>query len=288
MGCLNTKIKEDKAHFKDHKMDKKVNGPGHHHGVHELKLNYRISADTKVLGAGSFGKVFLSENIEDPTFKVAIKVLNKSKLKDDIEQIKEEVKILTTLDHPNIVKYYETYDDVKYMYLVMEYCSGGELFDKIASQKNQMFGEKEAANIMKKLIRAINHCHANGVVHRDIKPENVMIGKDGEYKLIDFGLSSRVSSKNSKMTAIAGTPYYMAPEVIEGEYTSMCDIWSLGVMMYVLLCGYLPFQGDNRDIVFHKILKAKYDFHHKEFNSVSDEGKDLITKLLKLNPKERI
>lgn len=104
----------------------------HHHGVHELKLNYRISADTKVLGAGSFGKVFLSESIADSSFKVAIKVLNKAKLKDNIEAIKEEVGILTKLDHPNIVKYYETYDDAKYMYLVMEYCNGGELFEKIA------------------------------------------------------------------------------------------------------------------------------------------------------------
>lgn len=98
-----------------------------------MKLNYRISASTKVLGAGAFGKVFLSENISDPSFKVAIKVLNKAKLKENIEAIREEVKILTKLDHPNIVKYYETYDDVKYMYLVMEYCSSGELFDKIAS-----------------------------------------------------------------------------------------------------------------------------------------------------------
>lgn len=109
---------------------------GSHHGVHELKMNYKISASTKVLGAGSFGKVFLSENIADPTFLVAIKVLNKAKLKDNIEAIKEEVRILTKLDHPNIVKYYETYDDMKYMYLVMEYCSGGELFDKIAQQKD--------------------------------------------------------------------------------------------------------------------------------------------------------
>ena len=107
-----------------------------HCGVKELKLNYRIASDTKVLGAGAFGKVFLSESVADRSFKVAIKVLNKSKLKDNIAQIKEEVSILTKLDHPNIVKYYETYDDTKYIYLVMEYCSGGELFDRIAAQKD--------------------------------------------------------------------------------------------------------------------------------------------------------
>ena len=130
MGCINTKtIKE--VHFAQDS-----GALGEHHGVHELKQNYRISAHTKVLGAGSFGKVFLSENISDPSFKVAIKVLNKAKLKDHLDSIREEVRILSNLDHPNIVKYYETYDDVKYMYLVMEYCPGGELFDKIASQKN--------------------------------------------------------------------------------------------------------------------------------------------------------
>lgn len=100
---------------------------------------------------------------------------------------------------------------------------------------------------MKKLLRAINHCHASGVVHRDIKPENVMYGRDGEIKLIDFGLSKSYKGKHTQLTTIAGTPYYMAPEVIEGDYTEQCDVWSLGVLMYVLLSGYLPFQGDNRN-----------------------------------------
>ena len=94
---------------------------------------------------------------------------------------------------------------------------------------------------MKKLIRAVNHCHATGVVHRDIKPENIMYGRDGEIKLIDFGLSKRVQDKFTWLNTVAGTPFYMAPEVLDGEYNSKCDIWSLGVLMYVLLCGYLPF-----------------------------------------------
>ena len=105
-------------------------------GVVELKQNYNLSATSNVIGAGAFGKVFLSHNISDPSFKVAIKVLNKNKLKRHIKVIREEVKILTKLDHPNIVKYYETYEDQKYMYLVMEHCSGGELFDKISKQRN--------------------------------------------------------------------------------------------------------------------------------------------------------
>lgn len=130
MGCC---LKPMGKHGKINNDMQKDFEAGTHQGVHQLKQNYKISAQTQVLGAGSFGKVFLSENISDPTFQVAIKVLNKAKLKDNIQAIKEEVRILTKLDHPNIVKYYETYDDVKYMYLVMEYCPGGELFDKIAA-----------------------------------------------------------------------------------------------------------------------------------------------------------
>lgn len=116
-----------------------------------------------------------------------------------------------------------------------------------------MFNESEACKIMEKLFRAINHCHAQGIIHRDIKPENVMIGRDNEIKLIDFGLSKRSKDKTSHLTTIAGTPYYMAPEVLDGDYNYKCDIWSLGVLLYVLVSGYLPFQGENRQDVFKKI-----------------------------------
>jgi len=117
--------------------------------------------------------------------------MNKSKLKDHLEAIQEEVQILTKLDHPNIVKYYETYIDEKYIYLVMEYIGGGELFDKIASQKNQVFSEEMARDYMRKLFGALHHMHSQGIVHRDIKPENIMLASNGELKLIDFGLSKR-------------------------------------------------------------------------------------------------
>ena len=128
---------------------------------------------------------------------------------------------MTTLDHPNIIKYYETYDDAKYMYLVMEYCSNGELFDLMTKQKDQTFSEKAACRIMEKLFKAIVHCHTNGIIHRDIKPENIMVGNDGEIKLIDFGLAKK---NNSKTHTIAGTPYYMAPDIFKGKYNEKCDI----------------------------------------------------------------
>ena len=181
-------------------------------GVHELKQNYIIDGKTKVLGTGAFGKVFQTTNKVDTSISVAIKVLDKEKLHDNIECIMEEVAILNTLDHPSIVKYYETYDDNKYIYLVMEMISGSHLFDKITHQTNQSFGEAEAAQYMKELFSAINHCHAQGVIHRDIKPENIMITQSGSVRLIDFGLSK--ASKKKNLSTIAGTPYYMAPEVL--------------------------------------------------------------------------
>lgn len=198
-----------------------------------------IDSKTKVLGVGAFGRVFMTTNRHDKNLKVAIKVLDKHKLKENIDCIIEEVAILNKLDHPNIVKYFETYDDNKYIYLVMEYVSGQQLFDKITQQENQTFGEREAADYMEKLFQAINHCHAQGVIHRDIKPENIMITDQGSVRLIDFGLSR--ASKTKNLTDMAGTPYYMAPEVLQGSYQAQADIWSLGVLLYTLVSGYLPF-----------------------------------------------
>lgn len=134
----------------------------------------------------------------------------------------------------------------------MEYIGGGELFEKIAQQKNQVFSEEMARRYMRKLFGALHHMHSQKVVHRDIKPENIMLASNDELKLIDFGLSKRQDG-NKKLKTIAGTPYYMAPEVLEGLYDSKCDTWSLGVLLYVFMSGYLPFQGDNRNDVFYKI-----------------------------------
>jgi len=216
---------------------------------------------------------------------VAIKVLDKIKLQDNMDCIMEEVTILHTLDHPNIVKYYETYDDTKYIYLVMEYISGDQLFNKITAQSNQTFGEADAATYMKQLFSAINHCHAQGVVHRDIKPENIMINDENEVRLIDFGLSKQ--SKKKVMHTVAGTPFYMAPEVLNENYSQKADIWSLGVLLYTLVSGYLPFQGSNNREVFTRIKGADFHFDHKEFNDISKECKDLISKLLVVDTKKR-
>ena len=127
-----------------------------------------------------------------------------------------------------------------------------------------------AKGYMKKLLGACNHMHSQGVVHRDIKPENIMVHENGELKLIDFGLSKRQKEgKKNQLKTVLGTPYYMAPEVLDGKYNCKCDIWGLGVLLYVFMSGYLPFQGENRNDVFFKIKNVNYHFNHPEFESVS-------------------
>ena len=141
---------------------------------------------------------------------------------------------------------------------------------------------------MQCLLKAIAHCHASKIAHRDIKPENVMIGKEGEIKLIDFGLSRQRKKKGVPMETIVGTPYYIAPEVLEGDYGYECDIWSLGVMLYILLSGYLPFSGKSPAIVFERILEANVSFKQKEWLKVSAEGIDLVKQMLARSPTRRI
>ena len=171
---------------------------------------------------------------------MAVKVLDKSKLSDSLDMLIDEVAILNALDHPNIVKYYETYNDKKYLYLVMEYVTGMPLFDKISQAEGNSFTEAVAARYMKDLFKAISHCHAQNIVHRDIKPDNIMITENNNVRLIDFGLS-KAPRTNEKLTTRAGTPYYMAPEVLAGSYCLKADLWSLGVVLYTMVSGYLPF-----------------------------------------------
>lgn len=153
---------------------------------------------------------------------------------------------------------------------------------------------------MKKMLRAINHMHSYGVVHRDIKPENILITPNGELKFIDFGLSKSYDTlrqsgtwrwnKTSKklMSTIAGTPYYIAPEVLSGKYDSKCDLWQIGCILYISMCGYLPFRGVKRQTILNKIRDARYKMDLKEFESCSEEVLDLIRKLLEKDPKKRL
>lgn len=201
---------------------------------------------------------------------------------EEIEDLMNEVAILQKLDHPNIVKYYETYEDVRFLYLVMQYCPNGELFDSFEhfEKEGQKYSEKNAAKMIRKLLSALQHCHSENIVHRDIKPENILFDQNKNIVLVDFGLAKQTKAV---MDVVAGTPYFMAPEVIDGKYQERCDIWSLGVVLYMLVSGTLPFNGTSKPEVYGKIRRGVY----KQPKNCSESCRDLLKKMLTVNPAER-
>ena len=190
----------------------------------------------KELGKGSYGQVFRCQNkITGNVY--ACKKMNKKKIKNK-EQFKTEINLLRATDHPNIIKLYDIYEDNKYMYLIMEECNGGEFFDSLAkrAKEKKMYTEKECARIFKQILEAVNYLHAHGVCHRDLKPENILfsnVADDSCLKLIDFGLSKVMDGDNT-LKGTVGTTFYMAPEVITGNYNEKCDIWACGIILYSL------------------------------------------------------
>ena len=266
---MESELKFDKSTFVCYKTSK-------------LTDDYKIG---ETLGEGAFGQVRKVTH-KATNQKRAIKILKKRQ--QDERKLFLEVSILSKLTHPNIMEIYEFYDDKANFYIVSELCKGGELFDKITEKGT--FSEKEACPIMLQLVSAICYSHSNNIVHRDIKPENIMLeNKDGSplIKLIDWG-GARYFSKTKKMSTIKGTPYYIAPEVIKEVYDEKCDIWSLGVIFYVLLCGYPPFNGDTDVEIMGNVQKGTFKFPKEEWDSVSEEAKDLIKKMLTFEPSERI
>lgn len=168
-------------------------------------------------------------------------------------------------------------------------CSGGELFDRII--KHEFFSEDDAARIFRQIVQALNYCHGNHVVHRDLKPENFLFVSDAEtsdLKIIDFGLSKIMSGgRLERMKTRAGTPYYISPEVLAGNYDVSCDMWSAGCMLYILLCGYPPFYGDNNQEILQMVQRGSFDFDGEEWDVISSDAKDLIKKLI-CRPERRL
>merc|ERR1712032_1559821 len=202
---------------------------------------------------------------------------------------KQEIAIMKMMDHPNIIKLYETFEDHKNIYLVMELCAGGELFDRIIDAGH--FTEVQAATVMKQIIQAIFYMHENHVCHRDLKPENFLFSSKDPIdktllKIIDFGLSCSFSP-GQVLNTKAGTPYYVAPQVLAGKDDASSDLWSVGVIMYVLLCGYPPFYGETDADVLSKVRLGNFSFNAADWKNISEDAKNLIRMLLKMNPKDR-
>mmetsp|Transcript_36748 Transcript_36748/g.27201 ORF Transcript_36748/g.27201 Transcript_36748/m.27201 type:complete len:212 (-) Transcript_36748:675-1310(-) len=198
-----------------------------------------------------------------------------------------EIDILRNLDHPNIVKLYEVFEDKNYIYLVTELCTGGELFDEIIVK--QHFSEVDAAKVIQQVLSAVSYCHKNKVVHRDLKPENILLDSKNNdiIKIIDFG-TSQVFSPDTKLHQALGTPYYIAPEVLRGEYDEKCDVWSIGVILYILLCGQPPFNGAKDKDILKKVKEGKFTYSDEIWKKRSAESMDLINRCLTLNPDERL
>lgn len=252
----------------------------------------------KVVGKGSYGVVREGFLKTDPGKKVAIKIIEKERIRHKVYLLEREITILQTLDHPNIINFFETYQDFKYFYIVMEYCSGGELLDRLIDKGR--LHEYETRTIMYKLFSGLNYIHKKKIAHRDLKPENVLFSDnthEAEIKIIDFGLSNMlrteetsIKRKSAELTlhTKVGTPNYVAPEILKGEYTIACDIWSLGIITYLLLCGNPPFFSETEEGLYKKIEKGLLVFKEKEWEKISVKAKDLILKCLKANPKKRI
>lgn len=236
----------------------------------------------KELGSGTYGKVYRVQNKITKDIR-ACKKISKKKIKNK-ERLKIEIDLMKATDHPNIVKLFEIYEDQQNLYMIMEECVGGEFFERIANRAKEMnfYTEKEAASLFKQIMSAVNYCHCHGVSHRDLKPENLLFSvkcEDSPIKLIDFGLSKIFANQDNKMRSVVGTTYYMAPEVATGSYDERCDIWSCGVILYIMLCGRPPFHGKNDDEIIKKAKTLSYHFNYPEWSKVSEDVKDLISKI---------
>ena len=247
-----------------------------------------------ILGEGTFSTVYEVQNRITDILR-AMKVIKKREHEHSSEreekEIINEINILKTMDHPNIIKIFEFYSNEDSYKIIMEHCKGGKLVSEI--RNFAPFDEKYSAYVMYQIFSAVNYCHNMNIIHRDLKPENILIvnrNKKNNYpniKISDFGMS-KVVEKKAIQNKVVGSIYYVAPEVIEKKYNEKCDLWSCGVIMYVLLSKKPPFKGDLNEEIIDNILKGDYDLKSPPFDKISKNALDLIQKLLTKDVKKRI
>ncbi|KAL1809901.1 hypothetical protein ACET3Z_026891 [Daucus carota] len=246
------------------------------------------------VGRGHFGYTCRAK-FKKGEFKgqdVAVKVIPKAKMTTAIaiEDVRREVKILRALTgHNNLVQFYDAFEDHTNVYVVMELCEGGELLDRILSRGGK-YTEDDAKAVMIQILNVVAFCHLQGVVHRDLKPENFLFkskDEDSQLKAIDFGLSDYVKP-DERLNDIVGSAYYVAPEVLHRSYSTEADVWSIGVISYILLCGSRPFWARTESGIFRAVLKANLSFDEPPWPSVSSEAKDFVKRLLNKDPRKRM
>uniref|UniRef100_A0A0D6QUK9 non-specific serine/threonine protein kinase n=1 Tax=Araucaria cunninghamii TaxID=56994 RepID=A0A0D6QUK9_ARACU len=241
------------------------------------------------LGQGQFGTTYLC--VEKGTDEVyACKSIAKRKLlsAEDVEDVRREIQIMHHLSgHPNVVMIKGAYEDVANVHLVMELCAGGELFDRIIDKGH--YSERKAAELARTIVGVVEACHSLGVMHRDLKPENFLLAstdEDAALKATDFGLSV-FFKPGQKFSDVVGSPYYVAPEVLCKNYGPEADIWSAGVILYILLSGVPPFWAETEQGIFDQVIDGELDFKSEPWPGISESAKDLIRKMLDRNPKKR-
>jgi len=248
----------------------------------QIKDVYDIGPE---IGKGGFSVVHKATN-KTSHENVAIKIIHKNQSEEELRLLQREIDIMRKLNHKNIIALFEVYDEPEHIYLVMELVLGGELFDQIVSRGT--YTERDAAGVVQQILEAVEYMHSNGIAHRDLKPENLLCsGPDNAViKVTDFGLSKDFGT--ATLQTSCGTPDYVAPEVLKGQpYDNSVDIWSIGVITYILLCGFPPFYGTNDQQIFEKILKGEYDFPSPDWDNISVEAKNFIKAILILDQTKR-
>lgn len=247
----------------------------------EVNQRYRLQ---ETVGSGGFAKVKLATHILTGE-KVAIKIMDKKALGDDLPRVKTEIKAMKELVHQHICTLYEVIETTNKIFMVLEYCPGGELFDYIVAKDRLQ--EEEARMFFRQIVSAVAYIHHKGYAHRDLKPENLLLDEDQSLKLIDFGLAAKPKGgMKEQLQTCCGSPAYAAPELVSGRsyIGSEADIWSMGVLLYALLCGFLPFDDENVAHLYKKIQKGEYE----EPSWLTPGSRQLLRQMLQVHPKKRI
>eukprot|EP00210_Caulerpa_lentillifera_P007276 g6958.t1 len=237
----------------------------------------------KVVGRGQFGTTRIAVDKQHRDRKYACKSISKRKIvnQEDIDDVRREIEILRHLNgHPNVCEFRGAFEDRHNIHIVLELCTGGELFDRIVQRGH--YSEKDAAECVRTMLKVVQHCHDFFIIHRDLKPENFLLTDNrpnAPLKAIDFGLST-FYKEGKKLTQVVGSAYYVAPEVLQRKYSKEADIWSCGVILYILLSGYPPFYGETEASIFDAILKGKFDMNSDPWPFISDAAKDCVKRML--------
>lgn len=247
---------------------------------HVVKQNYSFLDE---VGKGTYGKVHKAQLNVDMSKKrlFAVKTIEKTLHQKEIRRFLREIEILKTLDHPNVIRFYEAYESPSSYFIIQEFCGGGDL-GRLFEIQSGGFKESDARDYMWQIFLALNYLHKKGIAHRDIKPENFLITDhaSSQLKLIDFGLSATLNSSYETLKETCGSPFYLAPEVLEKDYTPLCDVWSAGVVLFnFMTCGF-PFEDENNEKLFQKIKAIDYNRELIESLDYSSESKHLLSRLL--------